>query len=169
MPPMRPAAQPAPPPAAPQATEASTRHHSAGVGFLESGMPASGQNCLAGHQDVGSLSAHAGFPRLGLSGLSFTASQLALDTSHISRIMCRVEVCRIPMSRWLPMPALICAGRWEPAEAAFTAALAAAAPGADQARQVCYLAACRLLQACPSLKSPPSLSFASRCCHAACR
>ncbi|KAK9816047.1 hypothetical protein WJX74_007756 [Apatococcus lobatus] len=58
---------------APQATEASTRHHAAGVGFLES-------------------------------------------------------------------------GRWEPAEAAFTAALAAAAPGADQGKQVCYLAACRLLQ-----------------------
>lgn len=37
---MRPAAQPSPPPAAPQATEASIRHHSAGVGFLESGMPA---------------------------------------------------------------------------------------------------------------------------------
>ena len=37
-------------------------------------------------------------------------------------------------------------GRWDPAEAAFTAALAAAVPGPDQLLQVHYLAASRLLK-----------------------
>ncbi|KAK9868616.1 hypothetical protein WJX84_006947 [Apatococcus fuscideae] len=45
-------------------------------------------------------------------------------------------------------------GRWDPAEAAFTAALAAAVPGPDQLLQVHYLAASRLLKG--QAKSTPS-------------
>lgn len=107
----------------------------------------------------------AGSPRVHQS---FIALQPALYTSNIFQIMCRVEKCKTFMLQiWLLMPAAVSAGRWEPAEAAFTAALAAAAPGADQGRQVCYLAACRLLQASPSQTSP-RVSCAFRFCHVAC-
>ena len=52
----------------------------------------------------------------------------------------------MPQVKRTTFETVVIAGKWDPAEAAFTAALAAATPGPDQTSQVHYLAACRLLR-----------------------